>query len=77
MKTTDLYIYVATGRRPNTDALDRAKRTLKARGWSYRTAAPRLGVCYNNLALVLTGRRESRRLLARIETLPHREKEAA
>ena len=54
-----------------------AKRTLKSRGWSYRSAAPRLGVCYQHLALVLTGRRESLRLLARIETLPRREKEAA
>jgi len=57
--------------------ISEAKHTLKARGWSYRTAAPRLGVCYQHLALVLTGRRESRRLLARIEAIPHREKEAA
>ena len=49
-----------------------AKRTLRARGWSYRSAAPELGVCYQHLALVLTGRRESQRLLARIEAIPHR-----
>lgn len=49
-----------------------AKRTLRARGWSYRRAAPQLGVCYQHLALVLTGRRESQRLLARIEAIPHR-----
>jgi lambda repressor-like predicted transcriptional regulator len=50
-----------------------AKLILKKRGWSYRTAAPRLGVCYQHLALVLTGRRESRRLLAAIAKLPARE----
>ena len=50
-----------------------AKRTLKRKGWSYRTAAPRLGVCYQHLALVLTGRRESRRLLLAIDSLPARE----
>ena len=49
-----------------------AKRTLRARGWSYHRAAPQLGVCYQHLALVLTGRRESQRLLARIEAIPHR-----
>ncbi len=49
-----------------------AKRTLRARGWSYRRAAPQLGVCYQHLALVLTGRRESQRLLARIKAIPHR-----
>ena len=52
--------------------LQQAKRTLRARGWSYRRAAPQLGVCYQHLALVLTGRRESQRLLARIEAIPHR-----
>jgi len=50
-----------------------AKRSLKRKGWSYRTAAPRLGVCYQHLALVLTGRRESRRLLLAIDRLPARE----
>jgi len=50
-----------------------AKRSLKHKGWSYRTAAPVLGVCYQHLALVLTGRRTSRRLLAAIANLPARE----
>jgi lambda repressor-like predicted transcriptional regulator len=54
-----------------------AKRTLKAKGWSYRSAAPVLGVCYQHLAAVLTNRRESQRLLAKIEQLPAREKAAA
>lgn len=49
-----------------------AKRHLKAGGWSYRSAAPRLGVCYQHLALVLTKRRTSRRLLAKIGKLPKR-----
>lgn len=47
-----------------------AKHQLKAKGWSYRTAAPKLGVCYQHLALVLTRRRQSRRLLAAIAALP-------
>ena len=52
--------------------LQQAKHTLRARGWSYRSAAPELGVCYQHLALVLTGHRESQRLLARIKAIPHR-----
>lgn len=54
-----------------------AKRALKVKGWSYRTAAPALGVCYQHLAFVLTGRRESRRLLQRIAALPTRKERAA
>jgi len=52
--------------------LDSHKQTIKAKGWTYRTAAPELGVCYQHLCLVLTGNRESRRLLKRISALPHR-----
>lgn len=47
-----------------------AKRTLKTSGWSYRRAAPVLGVSYQHLSEVLNGRRQSRRLLAKIGTLP-------
>jgi hypothetical protein len=47
-----------------------AKRSLKRRGWSYRRAAPLLGVTYQHLCLVLNGRRESVRLIRRIEELP-------
>lgn len=47
-----------------------ARAQLKAKGWSYRTAAPALGVCYQHIAFVLTGRRSSRRLLAAIADLP-------
>lgn len=47
-----------------------AKRQLKSKGWSYRAAAPRLGVHWAHLAKVLTGVRTSRRLLRKIELLP-------
>lgn len=47
-----------------------AKRTLKARGWTYRRAAPLLGVTYQHLCLVLNGQRESARLLRRISAIP-------
>ena len=47
-----------------------AKAHLRAAGWSYRTAAPRLGVTYQHLCYVLNGQRESRRLLANIIRLP-------
>lgn len=43
---------------------------LKRKGWSYRRAAPKLGVTYQHLCLVLNGQRESRRLLAAIANLP-------
>ena len=49
-----------------------ARALLKRKNWSYRNAAPVLGVSYQHLAMVLTGRRESRRLLAAIEALPPR-----
>lgn len=71
-----------TRKRPNvydpslSKAVNEARRSLARKGWSYRTAAPLLGVHHVHLALVLTGRRESRRLLAAIHALPHR-KEAA
>ena len=46
-----------------------AKQLLKDRGYSYRTAAPALGVCYQHLAFVLNGQRQSLRLLKRISDL--------
>lgn len=51
----------------------RHKRLLKQKGWSYRQAAPALGVHFSHLDRVLQGRRESRALLERIEALPQRE----
>lgn len=57
-------------------SLNRTKRVLREKGWSYRTAAPVLGISYQHLAMVLTGRRESRRLLAAIASLPKRDDSA-
>ena len=57
-------------------ARDIAKQILRDRGYSYRDAAPELGVCYQHLALVLSGRRESARLLRRIAALPRKERAA-
>lgn len=49
-----------------------ARKHFKAAGWSYRAAAPVLGVTYQHLCMVLTGERESRRLTTRILALPNR-----
>lgn len=53
--------------------VEREKVRFKKRGWSYRTAAPELGVTYQYLCDVLNGRRSSRRLLAAINRLPRRQ----
>ena len=53
---------------------EREKVTLKNKGWSYRSAAPALGVSYQHLCMVLNGRRDSRRLLIAIHSLPDRKK---
>jgi transcriptional regulator with XRE-family HTH domain len=45
---------------------EQAKVTLKARGWSYRRAARRLGVTYQHISYCLNGQRQSRRLLKAI-----------
>lgn len=50
-----------------------AKRELKAKGWSYRKAAPVLGVTYQHLCEVLNGHRTSRRLVTAIATMPSKE----
>lgn len=47
----------------------RHKRILKGLGLSYRKAAPILGVHFTHLDRVLQGRRESKSLLKRIESL--------
>lgn len=52
--------------------VNEARKSLAAKGWSYRSAAPVLGVHHVHLALVLKGHRESKRLLAAIAALPHR-----
>lgn len=48
------------------------KRKFKARGWTYRAAAPELGVAYQYLCEVMNGRRSSFRLTRRIEQLCER-----
>ncbi|WP_035605096.1 hypothetical protein [Haloferula sp. BvORR071] len=55
-------------------AIAAARRHFFAQGWSYRSAAPLLGVGYQHVSEVLNGRRESKRLLAAILALPAREK---
>lgn len=66
---------VRTGFCPSSLPLEvrRAKKTLADKGWSYRAVAPLLGVHWSHLAKVLTGRRESKRLLAAIAALPPRD----
>lgn len=49
-----------------------AKKILRLRGWSYRSAAPVLGVHYTHLCQVLNGQRISRRLLNAIHSINHR-----
>jgi hypothetical protein len=47
-----------------------AKRSLKSKGWTYRTVAPYLGVTYQHLSEVLNGKRQSRRIITKIPQLP-------
>lgn len=49
-----------------------AREELERKGWSYRTAAPELGCSVTHLSWVLTGRRQSRRLLEAIAAMPNR-----
>lgn len=56
--------------RLNRPELIAAKATLRARGWTYRAAAPACNVTFEHFAKVLSGMRESEALLNRISTLP-------
>jgi hypothetical protein len=47
-----------------------AKARLKLLGWSYRRIAPALDVTHVHLAKVLSGERESRRIMRLIAKLP-------
>ena len=47
-----------------------AKSHLRAAGWSYRSAATRLGVTFQHVCYVLNGQRHSASLLAKIIALP-------
>lgn len=53
------------------------KKRMRAKGWSDRTAAKVLGCTPVHLSYVLNGHRQSASLLARVEELPQRQKEAA
>jgi hypothetical protein len=53
-----------------------ARQHLADTGWSYRAAAKHLGCSFTQLSHVLTGRRISRSLIARIHELPPRRKSA-
>lgn len=59
-------------RRRLPDSVVSARRHFYEAGWSYRAAAPLLGVSYQHLCQVLTGDRQSRRLTAAILQLPKR-----
>jgi lambda repressor-like predicted transcriptional regulator len=50
-----------------------AKCTLKKKGWSYRSAAPRLGVHFQSLSRILNGTYKNRRVLREIGGLPLRQ----
>lgn len=50
------------------------KVTLKNKGWSYRKAAPVLGVTYQYLCDVVNGKRSSVRLHKKIKGLPKAKK---
>lgn len=50
----------------------KAREALARKGWSHAAAAEVLGRSRPHLTLVLTGKRESRRLLAEIHALPNR-----
>jgi len=47
-----------------------ARKQLRTKGWSYRRAAPELGVHFVHLSQVLNGHRQSRRLISAISELP-------
>lgn len=53
-------------------ATAKARAHFYAAGWSYRSAALHLGCSYQHLCEVLTGKRPSRSLLARVQSLPAR-----
>lgn len=53
---------------------ERARVELKRKGYSYRSAAPLLDVTYQHLSEVLNAKRESRRVMQKIQNLPPLEK---
>jgi lambda repressor-like predicted transcriptional regulator len=57
---------------PITREVSRARKHMLDTGWSYRTAAAQLGCSFTQLSHVLTGRRKSQSLVARILSLKPR-----
>jgi hypothetical protein len=53
-----------------------AKECLRAKGWTWRSAADELGYSYTHVAHTLTNRRYSRRFLEAIKALPDRKAKA-
>ena len=64
-------VHIKSNRQLSPEVLA-AREILKRRGWSYRTAAPFLGVTYQQISFVLNGHRQSISLLRRIHALPYR-----
>lgn len=50
--------------------IQKARNTLRRRGWSQKDAAVHLGITRTHLTYVLNSRRSSRRILAAIQELP-------
>jgi len=50
--------------------LQQAKVTLKLKGYSYRSAAPLLGIRHESLCRILNGQFSNRRVLSEIQKLP-------
>lgn len=48
----------------------KARNTIRGKGWTIKAAAPHLGVSVVHLSLVLNGHRQSRRILKAIAELP-------
>ena len=50
--------------------IQRARNTLRGKGWTIAAAAPQLGVTATHLSYVLNNHRQSRRLLKAINEMP-------
>lgn len=52
--------------------IKKARQSLEEKNWTMRAAARALGYSWGHFVLVMTGRRESKRLLAAVCALPER-----
>lgn len=66
-----LTLWTPSDNRVDMITRDRARRTLKERGWSQRRAAKFLGYSWPHFSYVMNGHRESRTLLAAVAAIPH------